>query len=53
LVLATALFCVQVFLAVDRQSHSVSETLYGLFPYIAPALILLNWVASKTSGKVA
>ena len=42
-------FCVQVFLAVDRQSHSVSDTLYGIFPYVVPALIVLNWVASKTS----
>ena len=42
-------FCVQVFFAVDRQSHSVSDTLYGIFPYVVPALMVLNWVASKTS----
>lgn len=45
-----ALFCAQVFLAVDRHSHSVSDTLYGVFPYVVPCLILLNWVASKTSS---
>jgi len=45
----TALFCVQVFIAVDRHSHSVSDTFYGIFPYAAPALILLNWLASKTT----
>jgi hypothetical protein len=45
-----AAFCVQVFAAVDRQSHSVSDTLYGVFPYIVPTLMLLNWVASKASG---
>jgi len=50
LVLLVAVFCVQVFVAVDRQSHSVSDTLYGIFPYVIPAVMLLNWVASKTSG---
>ena len=42
-------FCVQVFMAVDRQSHSVSDTLYGVYPFIVPTLLLLNWVATKTS----
>ncbi|HEX8726614.1 MAG TPA: hypothetical protein VF737_14590 [Gemmatimonadaceae bacterium] len=51
LVLLTAVFCVQVFLAVDRRSHSASDTLYGIFPFVVPALMLLNWVASKTSGR--
>ena len=50
LVLCAALFCVQVFVAVDRRSHSASDTLYGVFPFAVPCLILLNWVASKTSG---
>lgn len=49
IVLLTLAFYVQVFLAVDRQSHSVSDTLYGIFPYVVPALMLLNWVATKTS----
>jgi hypothetical protein len=48
-VLLTAVFCLQVFVAVDRHSHSASDTLYGIFPYVVPALMLLNWVASKTS----
>jgi hypothetical protein len=42
-------FCVQVFVAVDRHSHSVSDTFYGVFPYIVPALGVLGWVAAKTS----
>jgi hypothetical protein len=49
LVMFAAVFCVQVFLAVDRRSHSVSDTFYGVFPYVVPCLMLLNWVASKTS----
>ena len=50
IVALAAAFCVQVFAAVDRHSHSVSDTLYGVFPYIVPTLILLNWIASKASG---
>jgi hypothetical protein len=48
-VLFAAVFCVQVFLAVDWQSLSVSDTLSGVFPYVVPALILPYRVASKTS----
>jgi hypothetical protein len=50
LVLLAAVFCIQVFVAVDRHSHSASDTLYGLFPHVVSCLVLLNWVASKTSG---
>ena len=53
LVVLAAVFCVQVFMAVDRQSHSVSDALYGVFPYIVPTLILLNWVASKASARLS
>lgn len=49
LILFTLVFCVQVFIAIDRHSHSVSDTFYGVFPYIVPSLTVLNWVASKTS----
>ena len=44
-------FCVQVFLFVDGQSHSNTDTLYGIFPYVVPALLLLDWLASRTSAK--
>jgi len=50
LVLLVLAFCAQVFLAVDRHSHSASDTLYGIFPYVVPSLMLLNWVATKTAG---
>ena len=46
----TAVFCVQVFLAVDRHSHSASDTLYGIFPFVVPAFMLLEWIAAHTSG---
>jgi hypothetical protein len=47
--LLTLLFCVQVFIAEDRHSHSASDTLYGIFPFVVPATMLLNWLASKTA----
>ena len=50
LVALALIFCGQVFIAVDRHSHSASDTLYGIFPYVVPCLILLHWVASKTSS---
>ncbi len=49
LVLLVLIFWVQVFLAIDRHSHSVSDTLYGIFPYYIPSFLLLLWIASKTS----
>ena len=48
-VLLALVFCVQVFLAVDRHSHSASDTLYGVFPYFSCCFLLVNWVASNTS----
>ncbi len=44
-----AAFCANVFLAVDRHSHSVSDTLYGIFPYVVPALGIVGWIASRTT----
>jgi hypothetical protein len=49
--LAVAIFCATVFLAVDRHSHSVSDTLYGIFPFFACAFLLLDWIGGRTSGK--
>lgn len=46
---AFAAFCAQAWLAVDRHAHSASDALFGFFPYAAPAFLLFNWVASKTS----
>jgi hypothetical protein len=50
LVVLAAFFCSQVFVALDRHAHSASDTLYGIFPYVGSCLMLLNWVASKTSA---
>jgi len=45
-------FCLQVFVAVDRHSHSVSDTLYGIFPFFVCCFLLVDWVGARTSGKV-
>ncbi|MGH7994211.1 MAG: hypothetical protein ACREDQ_11885 [Limisphaerales bacterium] len=49
--LAALAFCAQVFLAVDRKSHSVSDTLYGVYPFFATVFLLLDWIAGRTSDK--
>ena len=43
-----AIFCVNVFVVVDRRSHSVSDTLYGIFPFVVPAFGIVGWIASRT-----
>lgn len=43
-------FCIQVFIAIDRHSHSVSDTLYGIFPFWAPTLLAVAWIADRTGG---
>lgn len=49
-VMATA-FCLQVFLFVDAHAHSVSDTLYGVFPFWVPTLLALAWIADRTGGR--
>src|SRR5271166_3457068 len=43
------IFCATVFVAVDRHSHSVSDTLYGIFPFFVPTFLLLDWLARRLS----
>jgi len=48
---AALAFCAHIFLFVDGRSHSVSDTLYGIFPYWVPSFLLWTWIASRTSGQ--
>jgi len=48
--LLIVLFCVQVFIAIDRHSHSASDTLFHVFPYFASCFLLLNWLGANASG---
>lgn len=51
--LLAAIFCWQVFVAVDRRAHSVSNTLHGIFPFFVCAFLLLDWITSRTSRRPA
>lgn len=46
-----ALFNIQVFFIFDSKSHSITDTLCGIFPYLIGSLVILYWVASKASRK--
>jgi hypothetical protein len=47
--LLTLAFCANVFAAIDRNSHSVTDTLYGVFPDVVCSLGVLNWIAERAS----
>jgi len=51
--LLAALFCLTVFTAVDRHSHSASDTLYGVFPFFVCTFLLLDWIGGRTSDRAA
>ncbi|TAL66282.1 MAG: hypothetical protein EPN88_08705 [Bacteroidetes bacterium] len=44
-------FCATVIVAIDRNAYSVSDFLYGIFPYIVSAFTILFWIASNTCRK--
>jgi peptidoglycan/LPS O-acetylase OafA/YrhL len=43
-------FCCTVFAAVDRHSHSASDTLYGIFPYFVCTFLLVDWIAKNMNA---
>jgi hypothetical protein len=49
LYLLAAGFCATVFVAVDRHSHSVSDTFYGIYPFFVSTFFLLDWIARRLS----
>ena len=51
IVAGALVFCANVFFAVDRKSHSLSDTLYGIYPFFVSTFFLLNWVARRTSDE--
>ena len=46
---AAVVFCINVSIAIDRHSHSVSDTLYGVFPFFACPFLLVDWIARSTN----
>jgi hypothetical protein len=47
--LMALVFSATVFLAVDRHSHSVSDTLYGVFPFFVCVFFLVDWIGARSS----
>lgn len=47
--LAAFAACVWFFIAIDRNSHSVSDTLINFFVYATCTAFWWKWVAEKTS----
>ena len=47
--LLAGLFCLTVFTAVDRHSHSASDTLYGIFPFFVSVFLLVDWIGARSS----
>lgn len=44
-----AVFCATVLLAVNRHTHSLSDPLYTIFPYIACTALIIDRIAERTS----
>jgi hypothetical protein len=44
-------FCVNVTILIYERSQSLSDTLYGVFPYLICIFLLLDWIASKKTSK--
>lgn len=49
--LAALAFCANVFIVIDSHSHSVSDTLYGVFPYWAPTFLLWAWIVEHAARR--
>ena len=47
--LLLVIFLAHIFIAVDGTSHSASDTLYGIFPFWVPAILVWLWIASCTA----
>jgi hypothetical protein len=40
-------FLATVFMAANRNTHSVSDMFYNIFPFFAAAFLLREWLAQK------
>lgn len=47
----TIILCLQVFIAVDIRTNSISDLFYGVLPYFVSYLVIAGWIASNTSNK--
>lgn len=49
ILLLGVLFGLNVIFAVGMRAHSVSDMLYGTFPFLVPTFLLYEWIASHKS----
>ena len=49
IVLLLGILLATVVIAANRNSHSVSDMMYDIFPYAVCCFYLVNWVGSNTS----
>jgi hypothetical protein len=47
LALPAAVFAATCFIAIDRHSHSVSDTLYGIYPFWGTTFLLWDWLVRR------
>jgi len=48
--LAALAYVIQVFLAVNAHSHSVSDLLYVIYPHWGVTFLGWDWIARRTNG---
>ncbi|MGL4312457.1 MAG: hypothetical protein ACRCSO_00570 [Sphingomonas sp.] len=48
--LAAIAFAVQVSVAIDAHAHSVSDMLYGVYPFLGVTFLLWDWLARRLSA---
>lgn len=48
--LAALAFMIQVGWSIDRQAHSGSDTLYGIYPFWGVTFLLWDWLARRLSA---
>jgi hypothetical protein len=46
---AAVAYVAQVFLAIDARSHSVTDTLYAVYPHWGVTFLGWNWIARHTT----
>jgi len=47
LAMPAAVFAGTCFIAMDRHSHSVSDTLYGIYPFWGTTFLLWDWLVRR------
>jgi hypothetical protein len=47
LAVPAAIFAATCFIAIDRHSHSVSDTLYGIYPFLGTTFLLWDWLVRR------